>query len=256
MIHPSTNAVLSTALLFISSTSLYIPSVGAEYISDDIDPLTAYNNDNESRKLQLTKRQQHKLDRTNSNDNSVGLVDREADGLDNNNLNRMSVMSSNTLIANNGSGCESNPTQCGCPSLKSSDYRGSISITKSNTPCKAWPRIENNQGWGLEDGAFCRNPHHAGAKPWCFKENGNWEYCNVEECVDDTPANLWIGADATKDNTGEDSNHGDGCVSIEIYDAIAADFTRIADAIDDEVELTHFIGVSSLSLSLLVLYLV
>ena len=218
MIHPSTNVVLSTALLLVPSITLYVPyAVNAnaiddsiEHISDDIDPLTAYeqqrnnNIDNKSREL-------------------------------------------------NGSGCSSDPNKCGCPSLKLSDYRGDISVTKSGTPCKAWPRIEDNQGWGLEDGAFCRNPHHAGMKPWCFKQNGNWEYCNVAECVDTTPKNLWIGATETESGGEEKTNHGPGCVSIEIYDAIAADFARIADKITNEVELTHFIGVSS---SLDSLYLV
>lgn len=72
-----------------------------------------------------------------------------------------------------------------------SDYRGTVSVTRSGKTCQAWhlqePHAhhwvpENFPGDGLTVN-YCRNPDGA-ETAWCHTtdENTKWEYCDVPKC--------------------------------------------------------------------------
>lgn len=93
--------------------------------------------------------------------------------------------------------------ECGTPSLKKADYRGSQSVTRSGKSCQFWrdkalvhlfdnsPYFSGNQSaqlveWGIEEN-YCRNPSGERDDVWCFTddETGDWDFCVVESCEGD-----------------------------------------------------------------------
>lgn len=90
---------------------------------------------------------------------------------------------------------DSNPKTCGTtPALRQSDYRGFIGVTTSGKTCQAWDAQEPHEhtntpdkkpGFGLEDGAYCRNSDGS-ERAWCYTTDPEvrWDYCDVPECGD------------------------------------------------------------------------
>ena len=79
---------------------------------------------------------------------------------------------------------------CGSQEVRQADYRGSVNVTSSGRPCRAWSEQEEYTtalypDAGLDDGAYCRQP--AGSQrlgAWCYVNTSDltWEYCDVEIC--------------------------------------------------------------------------
>ncbi|KAL7500690.1 hypothetical protein ACHAWT_008545 [Skeletonema menzelii] len=86
----------------------------------------------------------------------------------------------------------SDPTTCGCPDKKQSDYRGSIDTTESGIACQRWrDQTPHTHPYPPEDFPaedltrnYCRNPGGESERPWCFTSDASkrWEYCDVPVC--------------------------------------------------------------------------
>ena len=90
------------------------------------------------------------------------------------------------------------PSTCGCVGNQQTEYRGTISVTKSGKTCQRWdsqtphshtrtPDSEAYANTGLEAN-YCRNPDgEEGA--WCYTEDPDtrWELCNVPACPEGQP---------------------------------------------------------------------
>jgi len=88
--------------------------------------------------------------------------------------------------------CEmSDPETCGCDEVQQSDYRGTISKTKSGIECQRWDskephghsRVINNYPKSDLIENYCRNPDGEDGA-WCYTTDPNkrWEYCDVPVC--------------------------------------------------------------------------
>ncbi|XP_063787818.1 tissue-type plasminogen activator isoform X2 [Pseudophryne corroboree] len=89
--------------------------------------------------------------------------------------------------------CKVAPSKC--YSDRGTTYRGSQSVTTSNTRCLHWdsPLLKNRAftAWsdnarsqGLGSHNYCRNPDND-VRPWCHVRNGTetaWEFCDVPQC--------------------------------------------------------------------------
>eukprot|EP00040_Diaphanoeca_grandis_P000102 m.14348 g.14348 ORF g.14348 m.14348 type:complete len:2596 (-) comp10105_c0_seq1:515-8302(-) len=64
-------------------------------------------------------------------------------------------------------------------------YRGNVSTAACGQVCKKWELTkyidEEYPGKGLDDGTgnYCRNPDGDRGGPWCYLEDGNWDYCDI-----------------------------------------------------------------------------
>ena len=77
-----------------------------------------------------------------------------------------------------------------CYAGTGSEYRGTIAITKSNSPCLPWNRKPTSTSSHLElvgGHNYCRNPSAFDSnldEPWCFSaQNPDYpEACNIQKC--------------------------------------------------------------------------
>uniref|UniRef100_A0A8C9RW30 Plasminogen n=1 Tax=Scleropages formosus TaxID=113540 RepID=A0A8C9RW30_SCLFO len=82
-----------------------------------------------------------------------------------------------------------------CKNSIGTDYRGSISTTKSGKTCQKWssnyphkpnttPKTHPNAD--LEHN-FCRNPDGDSNGPWCYTTDlqTRWEHCNIQDCSEE-----------------------------------------------------------------------
>jgi len=92
--------------------------------------------------------------------------------------------------------CEgSNPEICGCINVKQSDYRGTISSTKSGYKCSRWDKdaltSQKYPNAGLDEN-YCRNPDDDDQGPWCNTDDldavDGWEYCDIPVCEESLPS--------------------------------------------------------------------
>mmetsp|Transcript_3099 Transcript_3099/g.5688 ORF Transcript_3099/g.5688 Transcript_3099/m.5688 type:complete len:2005 (+) Transcript_3099:213-6227(+) len=83
-----------------------------------------------------------------------------------------------------------NPEICGCEDVKQSDYRGTISTTKSGVTCDQWSNSlltpESYPDSGLENN-YCRNPVGFGEVAFCYSMDSKFEDCDVPYCKDVPP---------------------------------------------------------------------
>uniref|UniRef100_A0ACB8GB38 Uncharacterized protein n=1 Tax=Sphaerodactylus townsendi TaxID=933632 RepID=A0ACB8GB38_9SAUR len=78
-----------------------------------------------------------------------------------------------------------------CLEGKGEDYRGTIAVTVSGTPCQSWSaqepqkhsRTPENYPCKSLDENYCRNPDGE-TMPWCYTTNPSkrWEYCTIPKC--------------------------------------------------------------------------
>ncbi|KAL7536964.1 hypothetical protein ACHAXR_007507 [Thalassiosira sp. AJA248-18] len=143
--------------------------------------------------------------------------------------------------SNNSNECSgSRPRKCGCPNVFQSDYRGRKSTTEFGFNCRAWSdtSVEHHPDSGLEDGAVCRNPNGVAGRTWCFVDHPEviWDYCDIKTC-DDDGFSVVSGTGTTGQNV-----HVPGCVTTSIYYQIDDDIAAIAEAIDNDIDRSHFMG--------------
>ena len=73
-----------------------------------------------------------------------------------------------------------------------SEYRGTLSKTKSGYTCQAWSSQQPHQHSGTPQNYpsaglmnnYCRNPDNEPGGPWCYTTlaSKRWEYCDVKLC--------------------------------------------------------------------------
>ncbi|CAB9499427.1 Apolipoprotein(a) (Fragment) [Seminavis robusta] len=82
--------------------------------------------------------------------------------------------------------------ECGSPSLKKSDYRGTKSSSRSGKNCLQWVSKANElaamnltMDYMVLEENFCRNLDGMRDGAWCFvagNSSSSWEYCNLPDC--------------------------------------------------------------------------
>lgn len=84
--------------------------------------------------------------------------------------------------------CEKLPerTDGGCYKGIGTEYRGTVSYTRTGTACMKWTEAtdinpDTYPETGLGDHNFCRNPDRDEA-PWCWISPGNFEFCDIPKC--------------------------------------------------------------------------
>ena len=83
---------------------------------------------------------------------------------------------------------------------KQTDYRGTVSITKTGKTCQKWSvssphqtqheyngkTVSDYTEHGLGDHNYCRNPYddNVDEKVWCYTTDpeSNWEFCKIPMC--------------------------------------------------------------------------
>ena len=92
------------------------------------------------------------------------------------------------------------PENTTCYTGSPANYTGNVSVTETGTTCLAWADYDHGGDYDYQpedftDGVlpsnYCRfplsDPEEPG-RPWCFTdvESGDWEFCDVHQCTDDT----------------------------------------------------------------------
>ena len=97
-----------------------------------------------------------------------------------------------TIIQSHSPKCQgSNPSTCGCSSVRQTDYRGTINTTTTGKSCIPWEDTKfyqpNDYPNAALDMNYCRNPDWSSTS-YCYISEYDWEECNVPSCEELIPS--------------------------------------------------------------------